>query len=151
MAQTVTRDQLDRMVGQRLGVSEWFAVDQERVNRFADVTLDHQFIHVDVEAAKATPFGGTIAHGFLTLSMLAPLMVTSCEKIDVKLSVNYGFNKVRFLAPVKSGKRIRGHFKLLELEEKRPGQWQQMVEATIEIEGEVKPALLAEWIFQHFE
>lgn len=141
---------LQAKVGEVIGTSDWFTIGQDRINQFADTTEDHQFIHVDVEAAKATPFGGTIAHGFLTLSMLAPLMETSCEKPDVQMSINYGFNKVRFLAPVKSGKRIRGHFKLLELEEKRPGQWQQTVEATIEIEGEVKPALLAEWIFQHF-
>ncbi len=137
-------------VGQTIGVSDWFLIDQQRIDEFADTTEDHQFIHVDPEKAAATPFGGTIAHGFLTLSMLAPLLTTSCEKPEVKLSVNYGFNRIRFLAPVRSGKRIRGSFKLLELEEKRPGQWQQTVEATIEIEGEDKPALLAEWIFQHF-
>ena len=142
--------ELQGKVGQTIGTSDWFMMDQDRINRFADATEDHQFIHVDPEQAKATPFGQTIAHGLLTLSMLAPLMTTSCPKLDVKMSVNYGFNKVRFLLPVKSGRRIRGQFKLLELGEKRPGQWQQTVEATIEIEGEEKPALLAEWIFQHF-
>ncbi|MGE0283602.1 MAG: MaoC family dehydratase, partial [Rhizobiaceae bacterium] len=124
-------------------------LDQDRINRFADTTEDHQFIHVDVEAAKATPFGGTIAHGFLTLSMMAAMMA-EIDKPQVQMSVNYGFDKVRFLSPVKSGKRVRGHFKLLEMTEKRPGQWQQKVEVTVEIEGEDKPALLAEWIFQHF-
>lgn len=142
--------ELRENVGQTIGTSDWFMMDQDRINRFADATEDHQFIHVDPEQAKVTPFGQTIAHGMLTLSMLAPLMTTSCPKLDTEMSVNYGFNKVRFLLPVKSGKRIRGHFKLLELAEKRPGQWQQTVEATIEVEGEEKPALLAEWIFQHF-
>ena len=137
-------------VGEALGTSDWFMVDQARIDRFADCTEDHQFIHVDPEAAKGTPFGQTIAHGFLTVSLLSPMMEGAIEKPDVRMSVNYGFNKVRFLSPVKSGKRVRGHFKLLELVEKRPGQWQQTVEATVEIEGEDKPALLAEWMFQHF-
>jgi acyl dehydratase len=137
-------------VGQDIGTSEWIVVDQARIDHFADTTEDHQFIHVNPEMAKATPFGGTIAHGFLTLSLLSRMMETGCEKPAVAMSVNYGFNKVRFLTPVKSGKRIRGHFKLLELAEKRPGQWQQTVEVTVEIEDEGKPCLIAEWIFQHF-
>ena len=141
--------ELQARTGETIGTSDWFLIDQDRIDHFADTTEDHQFIHVDPEAAKATPFGGTIAHGFLTLSMLAPFM-SGFDKPEVQMSVNYGFNKVRFLSPVKSGKRIRGHFKLLELVEKRPGQWQQTVEVTVEIEGEDKPALLAEWIFQHF-
>ena len=140
---------LQAKVGETIGTSEWFLVDQKRIDAFADTTEDHQFIHVDPEAAKATPFGQTIAHGFLTLSLVAPMM-SGLDKPEVKMSVNYGFNKVRFLSPVKSGKRIRGHFKLLELAEKKPGQWQQTVEVTVEIEGEDKPALLAEWIFMHF-
>lgn len=137
-------------VGETIGTSDWFTIDQDRINAFADCTEDHQYIHVDVEKAKASPFGGTIAHGFLTLSMLAPLMESALEAPEVKMSVNYGFDKVRFLAPVKSGKRIRGTFKLVELVEKRPGQWQQKVEVAVEVEGEGKPALMAEWIFQHF-
>lgn len=136
-------------IGEVIGTSGWFMIDQDRIDHFADDTEDHQFIHVNPEAAKATPFGGTIAHGFLSLSMLSAMM-DALEKPAVQMSINYGFNKVRFLSPVKSGKRIRGHFKLLELEEKRPGQWQQTVEVTVEIEGEDKPALLAEWIFMHF-
>jgi acyl dehydratase len=143
-------EDLKSRVGEHLGTSDWFEVGQGRIDAFADCTEDHQFIHVDPELAKATPFGGTIAHGFLTLAMLAPLLGNCVPPPAVKLSVNYGFNKVRFLAPVRSGKRIRGHFQLLALEEKRPGQWQQTVAATIEIEGEDKPALTAEWIFQHF-
>jgi len=140
------------MVGQNLGTSEWLLVDQEMINKFADATGDHQFIHVNEEMAKMTPFGGTIAHGFLTLSLFPVLMAKSdCPRVEgVKMGVNYGGNKVRFLAPVRSGKRVRGHFKLLELEEKRPGQWQQTLEFTVEIEGEEKPAVMAEWISQFF-
>lgn len=141
---------LQSKTGELLGTSDWFLLDQHRIDRFADTTEDRQFIHIDPEAAKATPFGGTIAHGFLTLSMLAPMMVSAMEKLPVQMTVNYGFNKVRFLSPVKSGSRVRGHFKQLEMVEKRPGQWQQTVEVTVEIEGADKPALLAEWIFQHF-
>ncbi len=137
-------------VGESLGTSEWILIDQARINAFADNTEDHQFIHVNPEMAKATPLGTTVAHGFLTLSMLSKMMETAVEKPQVAMSINYGFDKVRFLSFVKSGSRVRGHFKLLEIEEKRPGQWQQKVEATVEIEGETKPALIAEWIFQHF-
>ena len=141
---------LQAKVGETIGTSDWFTIGQDRIDSFADTTEDHQFIHVDPEAAKATPFGQTIAHGFLTLSMLAPIVAGAYEKPKVRMSVNYGFNKVRFLSPVKSGKRIRGHVKLIELAEKRPGQWQQTIEVTVEIEGEAKPALIAEWITQHF-
>jgi acyl dehydratase len=146
----MTLAELQAKVGEALGTSDWVTIDQQRIDRFAGCTEDHQFIHVDPAAAKATPFGQTIAHGFLTLSMLSRLMDKAVEKPAVAMSVNYGLNKVRFLSPVKSGKRIRGRFKLLEMVEKRPGQWQQTVEATVEIEGEDKPALIAEWIFQHF-
>lgn len=139
-------------VGETVGTSEWVEVSQERINQFADATGDHQFIHIDEEKAKMTPFGGTIAHGFLTLSLIPMLRAKSdCPRPDgVKMGVNYGGNKVRFLAPVRSGKRVRGHFKLLELVEKRPGQWQETMETTIEIEGEDKPALIAEWMSQFF-
>lgn len=143
-------EELQAKVGQVLGTSDWFLIDQARINAFADTTEDHQFIHVNPELAKATPFGGTIAHGFLTLSMLAPMVAVVPKADDVKMAVNYGFDKVRFLSPVHSGKRIRGVFKLLELEEKRPGQWQQKVEVTVEIEGGDKPALIAEWLTQFF-
>lgn len=138
-------------VGETMGTSDWFLIDQARINAFADNTEDHQFIHVNPEMAKATPLGSTVAHGFLTLSMLSALMESAItERYEVAMSINYGFDKVRFLNFVKSGKRIRGHFKLLELTERRPGQWLQKVEATVEIEGEEKPALIAEWLFQHF-
>ena len=148
----ITPQAMQERVGQTLGTSEWLLVDQDMINKFADATGDHQFIHIDAEKAKLTPFGGTIAHGFLTLSLI-PMLGASTDgpKIaGVKMGVNYGGNKVRFLAPVRSGKRVRGHFKLLELEEKRPGQWQQTLEFSVEIEGEAKPALMAEWLSQYF-
>ncbi len=149
---TITPQAMTELVGQNLGTSEWVLVDQAMINKFADATGDHQFIHVNEDMAKMTPFGGTIAHGFLTLSLFPLLSAKSdCPRPEgVKMGVNYGGNKVRFLAPVRSGKRVRGHFKLLELEEKRPGQWQQTLEFTVEIEGEDKPALIAEWISQFF-
>jgi acyl dehydratase len=127
-------------------------MSQERINQFADATGDHQFIHVNEEAAKMTPFGGTIAHGFLTLSMIPYLSANSdMPRVDgIKMAVNYGGNKTRFIAPVRSGKRIRGVWKLTEMAEKRPGQWQQTVEITIEIEGEDKPALICEWMTLYF-
>lgn len=148
----VTPAELAGRVGEVIGSSDWMLVDQDMVNKFADATGDHQFIHVNEEMAKMTPFGGTIAHGFLSLSLLPVLMAKStCPKIEgVKMGVNYGGNKTRFISPVRAGKRVRAHVKLLELVEKRPGQWQQTNEYTIEIEGEDKPALIAEWIMQFF-
>ncbi len=152
MAESITPADMVAKVGEVLGTSEWLLVDQDMINKFADATGDHQFIHVNEAMAKMTPFGGTIAHGFLTLSLFPVLMEKSdCPRpAGVKMGVNYGGNKVRFLAPVRSGKRVRGHFKLLELVEKRPNQWQQTLEFTVEIEGEEKPALQAEWISQFF-
>ena len=148
----VTQDELKALVGSNIGTSDWLTIDQAMIDKFAEATGDHQFIHVDVEKAKLTPFGGTIAHGFLSLSIMPVLTaMTDMPRLDgIKMGVNYGGNKTRFLAPVRSGKRVRGHFKLLEIEEKRPGQWQQTVEYTLEIEGEDKPALIAEWISQFF-
>jgi acyl dehydratase len=143
-------------MAQRIGtetVSEWVEVTQAMIDQFAEATGDHQFIHVDPERAKLTPFGGTIAHGFLTLSLM-PLLASKVpdrpEVASAKMGVNYGGNKVRFLTPVRSGKRVRGRFKLLSFDEKRPGQWQQVNEYTVEIEGEDKPAMIAEWISQIF-
>ncbi|RIV75844.1 MaoC family dehydratase [Pelagerythrobacter aerophilus] len=148
----MTPQEIAEKVGQQIGTSEWVEMSQERIDKFADATGDHQFIHVDEEKAKLTPFGGTIAHGFLTLSMIPYLSAKSelPRPEGVKMGVNYGGNKTRFINPVRSGKRIRGHWKLLEMVEKRPGQWQQTHEITIEIEGEDKPALIAEWITQLF-
>jgi acyl dehydratase len=149
---TVTIEELQRHVGRPLGTSEWLLVDQAMIDKFADATGDRQFIHVDPEQARLTPFGGTIAHGFLSLSLMPVLtqMTDMPRPAGIKMGVNYGGNKTRFLAPVRSGKRVRGHFRLLALDEKRPGQWQQVIEYTLEIEGEDKPALIAEWISQFF-
>jgi len=149
---TITAEAMKAKAGEMLGTSEWLLVDQAMIDKFADATGDHQFIHVNPEMAKMTPFGTTIAHGFLTLSLFPVLFQKSdCPHVEgVKMGVNYGGNKIRFLTPVKSGSRVRGHFKLLDLEEKRPGQWQQVLEFTVEIEGEQKPALIAEWISQFF-
>jgi len=144
----MTPENLKAKIGETIGTSEWLLVDQEMIDKFADATGDHQFIHVNPEMAKMTPFGGTIAHGFLTLSLIPVLT----EKSDIerpqgiRMAMNYGGNRVRFLQPVRSGKRVRAHFKLLGMEEKRPGQWQHTVEITLEIEGEEKPAYVAEWI-----
>ena len=140
-------EEIRSRVGGEVGVSDWILVDQARIDAFAEVTEDPQFIHVDPVAAAKTPFGGTIAHGFLTLSLLSRMAADAMLRPDdVKMGVNYGLEKVRFLAPVRSGKRVRGHFKLERFEEKRPGQWQFVHTVTVEIEGEDKPALIAEWI-----
>ena len=148
----VTFDELKALTGTVLGVSDWLLVDQAMIDKFAEATGDHQFIHVNPELAAQTPFGGTVAHGFLSLSLMPALRAQADipSMAGVKMGVNYGGNRTRFLAPVRSGKRVRGHFKLLEIEEKRPGQYQQTHEFTLEIEGEDKPALIAEWIGQFF-
>jgi acyl dehydratase len=134
-------------------VSDWVEVTQAMIDRFAEATGDHQFIHVDPVAAAATPFGGTIAHGFLTLSLM-PLLASKVpdapQLAGVRMGVNYGGNTVRFLAPVRAGSRVRGRFRLLAFQEKRPGQFQQTTGFTVEIEGQDKPALVAEWISQAF-
>jgi acyl dehydratase len=149
---TITVQEMAGRIGTET-VSDWVEVSQEMIDKFADATGDHQFIHVSPQMAAMTPFGGTIAHGFLTLSLM-PLLaskVPDAPQIEgVKMGINYGGNKVRFLQPVRSGKRVRGRFKLLEFAEKRPGQWQQTHEFTVEIEGEQKPAMIAEWIAQIF-
>ncbi len=134
-------------VGDELGVSDWITVDQARIDAFAECTGDHQFIHVDPDKAKLTPFGTTIAHGYLTLSLLSAMAYDAMPGIEgTKMGVNYGLNKVRFMAPVKSGKRIRGRFKLVDLTERQPGTLQSTVEVSVEIDGETKPALIAEWV-----
>jgi acyl dehydratase len=134
-------------VGTELGVSDWILLSQDRINQFADVTEDHQFIHVDVEKAKQTPFGGTIAHGLLTLSLLPAFAYQVMPEIEgTKMGVNYGYNKIRFLSPVKSGKRVRGRFILAEVSEPKPGQAMSVTHVSVEIEGEDKPALMAEWV-----
>lgn len=139
--------ELQGLIGQEVGVSKWFDVTQARIDAFADCTEDHQFIHVDPEAAKATPFGGTIAHGFLTLSLASAMSYDAVAPLDgVVMGVNYGFDKLRFLAPVPAGSRIRGRFKLLSAENRGDGRWLLKHELTVEIEGGDKPALIAEWL-----
>ncbi len=149
--ETITPQQMAERIGHEV-VSDWVEVTQEMIDKFADATGDHQFIHVDPERAALTPFGGTIAHGFLTLSLM-PLLASKTDQPQiegVRMGVNYGGNKVRFLTPVRSGSRVRGRFKLVEFDEKRAGQWQQTNEFTVEIEGQDKPAMIAEWISQIF-
>ena len=140
-------------VGKELGASEWFQIDQDRINAFADATLDHQFIHVDPEQARNTPFGTTIAHGYLTLSLLPYLQATIDGFLmpkGMKMAMNYGFDKLRFMAPVKVDKRVRAVATLMEATEKREGQWLLKFNFVVEIEGEDKPALRAEWLLMYF-
>ena len=140
-------DEIRSRAGREVGTSSWLTVGQDRIQAFAEATEDRQFIHVDPEAAAKSPFGGTIAHGFLTLSLLSRMAAEATLVPDrVKMAVNYGFDRIRFLAPVKSGKRVRGRFLLDSIEEKAPGQWLLRHSVTVEIEGEDKPALTAVWL-----
>jgi acyl dehydratase len=139
------------LVGTDLGASDWYLIDQEMVNKFADLTNDHQFIHVNPEAAKMTPFGGTIVHGFFTLSMLAGLQPEGAIVLEgIKMGVNYGCDRIRFLEPVPVGSRIRARHKLKAIEDKGGGRWLLTSEITIEIEGKDKPALIADWLGMQF-
>jgi len=128
--------------------SDWVVVDQQMIDLFADATHDHQFIHIDEARAKAeTPFGGTIAHGFLSLSLLSHFVETCMPRIETAaMGINYGFEKIRFLMPVPAGSRLRGHFKLAECSERKPGEILSKYEVTVEIENVDKPALIAEWL-----
>ena|SRR5947207_1783930 len=140
-------DEIRSRVGEEIGISSWLLVDQARIDDFADATEDRQFIHIDPEGAALTPFGGTIAHGFLTLSLLSrmggeAMLVPS----GLRMVINYGFERVRFLAPVRSGTRIRGRFMLDSLEDKAPGQLLMRHQVAVEIEDEDKPALTAHWL-----
>jgi len=148
---TITTSDLQGLVGTEIGTSGWVAVEQDRINQFADVTEDHQFIHINEAMAKMTPFGGTIAHGFLTLSLLSKFSEEAGLVIEgVKMGVNYGFEKVRFLAPVPSGSKVRGRFTLKSAIEKKPGQHLLTYEVTVDIEGADKPALIADWLAMQF-
>ena len=141
---------MEALLGKEVGLSRWFLMDQERIGLFADVTEDQQFIHVDSERAKATPFGGTIAHGFLTLSMLSAMAEEAVPLVEGLIhSVNYGFDRVRFISPVSTGKRIRGRFELIAINV-GTGEITQTMKVTIEIEGNEKPALVAEWVTRHY-
>lgn len=132
--------------------SEWVLVDQTMIDRFAEATLDRQFIHVDPAHAAETPFGGTVAHGFLTLSLLSHLAHTLPPGAvpAYRMGVNYGLDRVRFITPVRSGSRVRGAFTLTHIEEKRPGQYQQTQDVVVEIEGVERPAMTAVWLGQFF-
>lgn len=141
------RDSIKSVIGTEIGVSDWLRIDQGMVDQFAALTRDPVEIHTNVELAKTTPFGGTIAHGLLTLSLIGGFCTSAPVLMDgITMGLNYGFNKVRFLAPVKTGSRLRGRFVLRSMEEKSPGQWLSTFDVTIEIEGEDKPALIAEWL-----
>lgn len=149
--QWVEPDAMSEMVGTKLPPSEWMTVEQDRINTFADCTEDHQFIHIDPDAAAKTPFGGTIAHGFLTLSLLTKL--SSENAVAVKgtvMGVNYGIDKLRFLAPVRAGKRIRAHTEVLNVDRKDANRFLVKTGVTVEIEGEETPALYAEWLGMSF-
>ncbi|WCL52656.1 MULTISPECIES: MaoC family dehydratase [Kordiimonadales] len=147
MAIVVKPEALNDYIGKETGVSDWFLVDQDRINKFADVTLDHQFIHIDPERAKATPFGTTIAHGFLTLSLLAYLAGPQNLQVEgTVMGINYGMEKLRFLSPVKVNSRIRARVKLMEVSPKPGGRYLLKNEITVDIEGEDKPALITEWL-----
>jgi acyl dehydratase len=147
MGKAVSLDDYRAMVGSEVGVSDWILVDQARIDAFAEVTGDHQFIHVNPELAAQTPFGTTIAHGYLTLSLTSVMAYGVMPGIiGTKMGVNYGLNKVRFMAPVKSGRRVRGRFVLADVTQRPDGGMQTTTNVTVEIEGETKPALAAEWI-----
>jgi acyl dehydratase len=141
--------ELQALVGQELGMSDWLGIEQARIDLFAQATGDHQWIHTDPARAAAGPFGTTVAHGFLTLSLLPAMFETGFAIDDVRMGVNYGLNRVRFMAPVRVGSRVRGHFKLLAFQPLDGGA-QLTVEATIELEGSAKPACVAESVSRRF-
>ncbi len=142
-----TAETIKAKIGKEIGVSDWVTIDQDMINRFADLTDDHQFIHVNPELAAQTPFGGTIAHGFLVLSLISKFGQSADFVMQgVTMGVNYGFDKVRLVAPVHTGKRVRGRFVLKDMVERAPGQWLSTLTVTIEIEGEAKPAIIADWL-----
>ena len=146
-APPIAIDELIALAGTEAGVSRWFTIGQQRIDSFADITEDRQFIHVDPEAARATPFGGTIAHGFLTLSMLSAFAYDALPEISGRaMGINYGFDRLRFLSPVPAGARLRGAFKLVGAMQRSRREWLMSYEASVEIEGTQKPALAAQWL-----
>ena len=148
---TMSCDALVARIGTEVGVSDWFPIDQAKIDAFAALTHDHYFIHVDRVRAATTRFGGTIAHGFLTLSMLAPMAYQACPAVQgTKTAVNYGFDRLRFVAPVPAGSRIRGRFVLNRFEVQASSRWHAIYGVTVEIEGEAKPALVAQWVSAGF-
>ena len=146
------REDFVKLVGTELGLSEWHTVDQKQIDAFAHATNDHQFIHIDPERARReTPFGGTIAHGFLSLSVLPAMAYATMPTLNgAAMSINYGFDKIRFLTPVRAGKRVRARFVLSEVTMKSPKELLARTATTLEIEGEDKPALVADWLGMHF-
>ncbi|HRJ68341.1 MAG TPA: MaoC family dehydratase [Beijerinckiaceae bacterium] len=152
MTKQVTFNDMRASVGTEVGVSDWIEITQDMINRFADVTFDHQFIHVDVEKAKLSPFKTTIAHGFLTVSLLSAMAYSGLPDIKGRvMGVNYGFNKLRLVSPVPSGARVRARFTLKAHDEKLPKQHTFTFDVTVEVEGSGKPALVAEWVTLSFE
>ena len=146
-SKVVAVSEMVNQIGHKFEPGNWMTLDQNRINSFADCTEDHQFIHVDEEAAAQTPFGGTIAHGLLTLSSLVKLCEDSSLYPDnIVMGINYGFNKVRFLAPVRAGKRVRAHVEIQNVEPKDEKRYVVTLAITVEIEDEEKPALVAEWM-----
>jgi acyl dehydratase len=149
---TVDKDEMHRLVGAEIGVSDWIRIDQPMIDAFAGLTGDQAFIHVDPQRASETPFGGTIAHGFLTLSLLSQMAYQACPRIaGTRYGVNYGFNRLRFVAPTPCGARVRGRFQLAGFEGQPGGRWQSTYQVTVEIEAQPKPALVAEWLTLAFE
>jgi len=143
--QIIPAGELVDRVGEETGVSDWLEIDQERINAYADATMDHQFIHVDPVAASQTPFGTTIAHGFLTLSLTTPMLMETMVAPDcMVMVVNYGTDKLRFIEPVRVDSRIRARTRLVDAVEKGPGRWLVKNEVTVEIEGVDRPALVVE-------
>jgi len=147
MSLTITRDAYLGLVGKEIGLSAWHTVDQGRIDAFADVTEDHQFIHLDSErAARETPFGGTVAHGFLTLSLLSVFSYEALPKIEgATMGKNYGFDRLRFVSPVRAGSRVRGRFTLTEAVMRKPNELLSRTSVSVEIDGDTKPALAADW------
>lgn len=151
-ARALTLAALKAAEGTEIGVSRWFEVGQDRIDGFADVTEDHFFIHTDpARAATETPFGGAIAHGFLTAALLAPMAYDALPGLEgAAQSVNYGFDKLRFVAPVPAGARVRGRFTLVEADDEKAGEVTLRIAASVEIEGGTRPALAADWLIRHF-
>ena len=145
MSELISAEKLKKMIGQENGTSDWVLIDQDRINRFADATDDHQWNHVDIEKAKKGPFGGPIGHGFLTLSLI-PIFSKSAKYLPegLKMGINYGLNKVRFISPVPVGSQVRSRMVISAVEEKGPGRILMTITHTIEIKGQDKPACVAE-------
>ena len=148
---TIPVAEMKAMVGKEIGVSDWYEVTQDKINAFADLTEDWQFIHVDPERAADTPFASTIAHGFLTLSLLSAMAMDAVPRLEnTSMGVNYGFDRLRFLSPVPAGAQIRGRFKVISADELKPGELTIKYQVNVEIEGRERPALTAVWISRQY-